>query len=356
MVRFDETSRPILWLILGAVLVGAIILMLPFMSALMWAGVLSVLLYPIYKRIANKTRPWFAATTVTILTMLVIIGPLVGFGTVAGIKIYNYFTEATAVNGEAHPTNISDLAVEADKRVKPILNDLGIKDFSVADWYTENRDQLQDQIQGPATMAARKLLETILTFVIALITMFFMLRDGHRLLDPVCDLVPLPREETIGILERMRRTIFSVFVGVVLVAFIQAGLATLSYSIAGVDGWAVWGLVTLVACLIPLLGPPVGYVPVTIILFLSGETWKAVGVFVFGLVIVSQVDFVLRPFVIGARTSLPTIAIFFALLGGVIAMGPIGLMTGPVLLTLLLGCVDVLRTRRRIYESELAAA
>ena len=191
---------------------------------------------------------------------------------------------------------------------------------------------------------------TVVTLVIALLTMFFMLRDGHRLLQPVSELMPLPKERCIAIIQRMGATIRSVFISVVGVAIIQGLICGLLYWILGVPSPAAWMALTVVAAMIPLLGAPIVYVPAALYLFLSDHPGQALILVLIGFLGVSQIDNLLRPVFISMGSKLHTMAIFFSLLGGVLTLGPIGLMAGPMLLTLLLGMFDVLRERRRITD------
>jgi predicted PurR-regulated permease PerM len=113
----------------------------------------------------------------------------------------------------------------------------------------------------------------------------------------------------------------------------------------------IWALVTFVFCTVPLLGAPIIYVPLALRLMAEGKLPQAIALLAVGFLVVSQVDNILRPFFIGARAKLHEMAVFFSLLGGVLALGPVGIVAGPVVLTLLLGLVDVLRTQRRLAEA-----
>jgi predicted PurR-regulated permease PerM len=182
-----------------------------------------------------------------------------------------------------------------------------------------------------------------------------MLRDGERLREPALELIPLERAKAEDVLSKMSQTIHAVFIGVVLVALIQGTISGVAYVVCGVPSPLVWFVATTVLCAIPLLGAPLIYVPMALLLLSQGKTPQAIGLLVVGFGVVSQVDNLLRPFVIGARVNLHPMAIFFSLLGGVLALGPVGIMAGPVLLTILLALQDIIREKNRDAEPAVEA-
>jgi predicted PurR-regulated permease PerM len=108
----------------------------------------------------------------------------------------------------------------------------------------------------------------------------------------------------------------------------------------------VFALATFVFCVIPLLGGPVVYVPLSLFLLAQGKTWQGLLLLGIGVGIVSQVDNFLRPYIIGTQSKMHYMGIFFSLLGGVLTFGPVGLMMGPVLLTVLVGLQEAIREAR----------
>ena len=352
-------GKVVFWLIMAGLLAAATVLLWQFIPALLWASVLSVLLYPWYKRSQKRLSRFKACDTlaslyVTLFTAFAIIVPLLGFLTVGSIQVYNMASNLVADTEDGKIT-LHNLAVEADKTIVPILQNAGIEDFTLTAYIEKNRTQIVSNIYGPITDGAKKLVMTIVTLVIAFLTTFFMLRDGHRLLDPVTELVPLPRDRTVAIINRMGATVRAVFYSVVAVAVAQGLLLLPAYYIVGLPGPLAWWAVTTLLAMIPLLGAPVAYVPAALLLFVTGRQAEAIGLLVWGFGFVSNLDNFLRPIFIAMGSNLHMIAIFFSLLGGVFTLGPIGLMAGPMLLTVLLGFLDVLRERRRLLE-ELAPA
>jgi predicted PurR-regulated permease PerM len=341
----DSYNKRGFWLMAAVILALTAYLFLPFLSAIMWAAVFSVLMYPVYARLVKRRSPTMSAAISVMATLGVVVLPLCVFGFILFVQVSSTLREMNLSAPTGHRVSSSDLLQKADELVAPVLSKLG-SDFKIQPWFEENRKQIGQSISGPLARLAGSAGTTALNFVIALMTMFFMLRDGHRLRDPVLELVPLPREETEGLMERIVNTIRAVFVGVVLVSLIQGTLCGLAYALLGVPSPILWGIVTIISCMIPLLGAPIIYVPVSLFLFANGHWVQAVILLGIGFGIVSNIDNFLRPLFIGSKTNLPYMAIFFSLLGGVFAFGPVGIMAGPVIMTLMLSIIEIVRKTR----------
>ncbi len=349
MDSFKQNYRGIAFGVLfGLALTAGAWLILRFVPALLWATVLAVLMKPRHDRFAKRFSPNIAATFSTLTTIALVGVPLVLVGTVLSVQLAATAQQISASGpGGANGLNLESVVSQIDVAVHPWAERVGAGDFKLQDWLTENKAQLVKSATGFAGMAARATGETLFTLVVAFLTLFFILRDGDRLKEPALELIPLPRDKAEDVLSKMSKTIHAVFIGVVLVAVIQGIISGVAYVACGVPSPLVWFVATTVLCAIPLLGAPLVYVPMALLLFSQGKNGQAIALLIVGFGIVSQVDNFLRPFVIGARVNLHPMAIFFSLLGGVFALGPVGIMAGPVLLTVLLALQDVIRERNR---------
>ncbi|MGV3619001.1 MAG: AI-2E family transporter [Fimbriimonas sp.] len=345
-------------LVLLFVGVGAAIV-LPFLPALLWATVLSILTFPLYarwkRRLSRVPRlngdlgASVASLIATLFTLVIILIPFLMIG--GGL-----FLQFSGVVQEFSGRSMEDILRQADGTIRPIADQLGAKGFSLAAYVQEHREQIVSGVRQPLTRFAGQAGFTILTLVIALLTQFFMLRDSHRLEEPAVELVGLPRERTLGILERVAETVRAVFVGTVLVAMIQGAIIGVAYAFVGVPNALLLGVLSAMLCIIPLLGAPVVYIPVGLALIAQGNMKGGLIILGVGFAIVSQIDNVLKPFFIGGRANLHPMAIFFSILGGVLLVGPIGVMAGPMALTILLALQDVVRERYAARTPEVVPA
>ncbi len=349
----------IFWLFTILAAVTAVVLVWPFLPALLWATVFSILLFPMFSRLVE--RRWnrsLAAFAVTMIPALAVFIPVAVLGTLAGVQVVGYVQEIVATSSSNGEQSLLTLVgKEIDNVVQPILTQVGVTNVNVVSLIRNNESQLIQRIMGPVANGFQSLVVTIVTLVVSLLTTFFMVRDAHNMKAAVFDLIPLPKRQTEEILQRVANTVRSVFFAIVVVSGIQGAIAGLSYWIAGVPGAFVLTLITTLLSAVPMLGAPIVYVPVGASLLIQGKIWQGILVLAVGFVLVSNIDNFLRPFFIGASTKLHPIPVFFALVGGVLLMGPVGIMAGPMLLTVVLAVVDVLRLRDEMElpeESELA--
>jgi predicted PurR-regulated permease PerM len=352
MRTFEESYRSkVFWTLVVLACVAGFFMLMPFIPALLWAIVLTVLVKPIDERFRKRFNPSVSAGFTTIVTLLLIGIPLFLVGAALFVQVNGFIREFQS----QAPTGQS--AFSQENLIRTLEANFGhfarsiSPSFSFEHWWTENSEQLRRSLTAPLGKFLYSAGYTVFTLVVAFLTMFFMLRDAHRLQEPALELLPLPRDRSLAIFTRMAATIRAVFIGVVLVALIQGTAAGVLYAATGVPNSLMWGVATIVLCTIPLLGAPIIYVPLAIMLAANGKPIQAAILLGVGFGVVSNIDNILRPFIIGARVELHPMAIFFSLLGGVLALGPVGIMAGPMLLTVLLAAQDIIRERRRLSQT-----
>lgn len=221
------------------------------------------------------------------------------------------------------------------------------------DWMQTNLD-LQDQIaslgQNLAGQAGSLLagsVSLVTQLVIMLFVLFFLYRDGEQALDTLRHLVPLSAEEAGRMGTRIADTILAIVNGSLTVALVQALLAGAMYAALGVPGAVIWAAATFIVALIPVFGTFLVWGPVAVFLMLTGSWLKAVILVAWGGVVVSTIDNLLYPWLVGGRLRLHTVPTFFAILGGIQFFGPAGLILGPVVLAVTIGLLDVWGARTK---------
>ena len=170
----------------------------------------------------------------------------------------------------------------------------------------------------------------------ALLTAFFLYRDGESLLAQSRSLLlRLLGNRAEGYLHAIGATMRAVLYGLILTALVQGALAGLGYWAAGVRAPVLLGAVTVLLALVPF-GAALAWGLVSLWLVWTGDLWAGAGLAVWGAVVVSQIDNLLRPLVISSATRIPYLLVLFGVLGGISAFGLIGLFLGPVVIAVLL--------------------
>lgn len=174
-------------------------------------------------------------------------------------------------------------------------------------------------------------------FGLAVFALFFLYRHGDIVLKQFRRVATRWLGDAArGYIQAVGVTVRAVVFGIVLTALAQGALAGLGYWVAGISAPALWGVATALISMIPFVGPVV-WIGLSLGLLANGETQAAVGLFLWGALVVSWVDNLIRPLVISGPTRIPFLLVFLGVLGGVNAFGLIGLFLGPVLLAVALG-------------------
>jgi len=179
--------------------------------------------------------------------------------------------------------------------------------------------------------------------VIAFFTLFFFFREGSEAKEHVAVVLPLSRVQVERLFTGISNSIVANVYGVLAVGVSQGILAGIGFWVLGLPSPVLWGMVTALFSLVPIIGSAAVWGPAAIVLAVGGHWVKALILLGWGAGVVSQADNVVRPYVISERANLNTLAVFFALLGGVKAFGLIGLFVGPVALSFTLVVLEMLR-------------
>jgi len=176
----------------------------------------------------------------------------------------------------------------------------------------------------------------VLNLGVSLVTLFFCFRDGDEGIRQLrLGLIHFLGQYQEVYLHAVGNTLRAVVYGLVLAALGQGLLAGLGYAVAGVKAPVLFGAITALLALIPM-GAMLVWIPISIMLILSGQTWPGIGLLAWGFLAVSTVDNVIRPIVISGASRIPFLVVMFGVLGGLAAFGPVGLFLGPVILAVLL--------------------
>jgi predicted PurR-regulated permease PerM len=182
------------------------------------------------------------------------------------------------------------------------------------------------------------------------LTLFFLLRDGGRFRSEAQRISPFSTEQEELIFDHMGRTVKGVLQATVLVPILQGLLAAVGFWIFGVPSPLVWGVGVAFAAFVPLLGSPLGWVPAVVYLFLTGPKGPAFGMALYGVVVISGIDNLVKPLILRGAAQVHPLLAFFSIVGGVLGFGPLGFLIGPVVMSLVISAVriyrdDVVRSR-----------
>jgi predicted PurR-regulated permease PerM len=340
------------------ILYGAFLILTPFLTAITWAVILAILVYPLYAWLLQllRGRATLAAITVIAVITLIVIAP--------GVELARFLTEEAILLVQS----VRALLEEDGKQewlAKPWVQVLvswwelvsfhlmGFNiDINWKEMLVQGAQNSSKALVERVTGIAQNVLLFTVNFLIALITLFFLLRDGKEFFNRLQRLLPMDREHQQRLFKNIVDAVLAVVHGSLVVGMVQGLLAGFAYYFLGVPFAVLWGVVTAFVALLPVGGSTLVSIPATIYLFLQGETLRAIVLLVWSLGIVGTVDNVLKPLIIGNRLGLPVLFLFFGILGGLALFGALGIVLGPVIFALLRALLDLYSEEYRQPEEE----
>lgn len=329
------SPRWILTVLLTAVLVYLCWQMVqPFITTLLWSIVLSIIALPIQKRL----RRWGHSPTVAALITLLFI--------IIVVVIPMFFLAKAMVTeaGNAIPSihqGLSDL-LKPDSRAQKWLEHYPslqrfVQQFSEPANLTERLNTIGASLSERAFGLVGNVLLALMQVGLVLFTTFYMLRDTEGLAKGAKGLLPLSSEQTNGILTAIMGIISASLKGTVMIAAMQGLLGGLTFWALGLSSPLLWGVFMFITSMLPVVGSSIIWAPTAAYLALMGHYPKAIILVVVGAGIISSVDTVLRPILVGKRTRMHELVVFFSVLGGLQVFGVLGIIMGPVVVALTMG-------------------
>jgi predicted PurR-regulated permease PerM len=197
--------------------------------------------------------------------------------------------------------------------------------------------------------------QVLLLVFATLFTLFYFFRDGPRLVERLKYLIPLSEEYENAIITRFTAVARATVRGTLLIALLQGTAAGITLWIFGVGSAILWGVVAVVCAVIPLVGAWIVLFPAALIQMLNGNLWHGVGIILVTVLVINQLDNLVRPRLVGQESGMHDLMVFFSTLGGIATFGPMGFIVGPVIAALFLAILDIYSTEFR-QELELYAA
>ncbi len=324
----------------------------PFLTAVAWAMVFAIVFYPIYAFICRHVKLKSVASLITIVLILIIIlGPL------------SYLTSLLINEIQAFLASIDQERLESVQKFYAGLRSslLYQKMSSYMGELPSEKVILEGIKKAGGTVLQNMSLQitnvlTILAnFLFMLFTIFFFLKDGPGFLSKTRDFLPFSEKHKDRLATQVKDMIVSTVYGGATVALIQGILGGLAYYVIGMESPVMWGVAMAVMSFVPLVGTFSIWGPGSMFLLLSGSYAKGIGLFLFGVFIISMVDNILRPLIIGSRTKMPTILILFSVLGGIKLFGMIGFVMGPLIMAAFISVFEIFRHIEDEKEEDLGA-
>ncbi|OHA15547.1 MAG: hypothetical protein A3H57_00310 [Candidatus Taylorbacteria bacterium RIFCSPLOWO2_02_FULL_43_11] len=312
--------------ILFATFFLSVVVLWSFITEILLAVVLSVILHPLYLYFLRllKSRRTLAAIVTIIIAVVCIFTPIFVIGVQIFGEAQNLYVSLQSEGG-SDVLNLfaSNISEKVDSIIPNLNLDLQSYLESLLTWISANLGLI---LSSTADMT--------LSLFLVLVSVFFFLKDGTTFTKSMIDLSPLDDDHDRELLSKVALSINTIIRGTIFVAVVQAAAATVGFIVFGVPNPLLWGSLTGIAAVIPVLGTGLVVIPAAGYLFLIGSMWPALGLLIWGTLIVGMVDNFLKPYLYGKGIQIHPLIMLFAILGGLAAFGPIGFVAGPIVIGL----------------------
>lgn len=326
-----DGSQIFSWLLVALALVLLWAILAPFWSALLLAAVLAGVFSGLQARLVRRLggRSALAAGLLTLLVLLAIVLP---FGGIVGVLTRELVQIINSIRASLQESGASGLI----DRLPGPLRSLAHRGIEAAGGGQGGQSwiQMAQSQSGKAAAAATAFFSAtsraVVEAVLMLIAFYFLLIDGHRLVAWLERVAPLPPGRFRSFLSEFRNVSRAVVISTVGTGAVQAAAALVGYLIARVPNAIFFTLVTFFMSFIPSVGA--GSVPLllSVVLFVQGRTGWGLFLIAWGILVVGLIDNVVKPLFIKGGVEMHGAVVFFALLGGLAAFGPVGLIAGPL--------------------------
>jgi predicted PurR-regulated permease PerM len=321
----------------------------PFVNVLLWATVLTVVFYPLHRRIRLGVRQAETAAALSTLLVIVLILIPITFVTIAIVRELRDVADMLQANVQ----QFGGPAIPGLGFVLERLEGYVDIDPVAAQKFLAERMQVWGAaLAGNTLVVVGGALGALLQTALVVFTMFYLFRDGERIRAAVYAAVPLERTQMRDIADRTKEVIGATIYGVLVIAAIQGTLGTVIFWALGLPSPLLWGVVMFVLCMIPMAGAYLVWIPAALYLAFTGAYLQAGILVVWGFVVIGGIDNVLSPRLVGQRARLHELLIFFGVLGGLRIFGILGVVVGPVMVAVTLALIEM--TRQMLHPDDEA--
>lgn len=320
--------------ILLALLAVAFLLVRPFLMATLFGIVLAFILMPVYK----KTNKIIKSPTVNALIICLI--------TVIVLAVALYFIIQIAVK-EAFALYMQIQKVDFYTLIDDFLSKF-FESPEVSRQITLTIQQAIIALAGSFADAASKVLTNAPAILLQLFVVFFIayysLKESTKIINYIKEVLPFSADVNERLIKRAKEISSATIYGQVIVGIIQGAVAGIGFYIFGAPSPLFFTLLAILLAVIPFIGPAFVWVPISIFMIATGQYTNGIILFIFGALVVSWIDNIIRPFVVGKKGKINEVIVLIGVIGGLVMMGPVGAVIGPLILEYLLMFIELYRT------------
>lgn len=319
-----KRERYFFYALFGIVAVVCLAIFWPFLAVLFLGASLAVVLHPVFLWISKHLTAgmtWLAALVTVFIFIILLALPLFLIGS-------RVFAESQALYTSLAQGGANEYITTLATSLRSVLPHSAVVNIQ------SKLGDLVSLLSSTIATIFASTLQTIFSMFLAVLALFYFLKDGDRWRRYLIELSPLSDVHDERILVMLARAVNGVMKGYILIALIQGVLMGLGLWIFGVPNAVLWGVLSGIASMIPSIGTAIVSIPAVAYLLVTGDTVHAIGLGVWALALVGGIDNFLNPLIVGKNIEIPPLLILFAVLGGIALMGAAGIVIGPLAVSL----------------------
>lgn len=345
-IRKGDTANPVSKFVFIAFLIGVLylfyLIIRPFLSDLFIAMVMAIVFYPLYKKLQRVLWGWkiVSALITILLIVLVFLIPVALLSGVITSQSLDFYQKISNGLKDGSLKKLIDLKLVSFnlffERWQIDFQSLGVEEY-VAKFLKTFSEFIYTEMAALAKGVAGILFDLIIVLFIS----FFLLIDGEKFLREIKVLSPLEVTHHERIVHQLERTLKATLKGSIIVALTQGFLGGVGFWIFNIPSAAFWGVCMVFSSVIPLVGTSILWIPAALYLAFTSSFWMAIGLALWGTLIISGADNVLRPLLLKGDANLHPLLTFLSVLGGLIYFGFLGFILGPIVLSFLMTLFEI---------------
>src|SRR3989344_6034906 len=329
----DNSSLYVFLILLVLSLIISYFIIKPFIGALLWAFVVAFTFNPVTNWLEKIVKKRFIATIITLLLVVLIV-------TLPFILLTNsLINESVEIYFKAQNLNIEGIA----QKVSTYLEG---QNFDLNFYFKQGINKSLQYILNSLSDFAFHIPQRAVRTVMFLFATFYFLYDGKAIVGKIKDILPLKDKHKEGLITRLKEGMYAATYGLIVVSVIQGIIATIGLVIFKVPSPLLWGVVSFFLILLPIVGAAMVWLPAAIYKIALGDLFNGIGLIIYGTLVLSSMDYILKPKLIGAKARIHPLIIILGVFGGLALFGFTGVIIGPVLLMIAKVFLEVYKEER----------
>ena len=345
-------AKSILFFLLLAVVTALLgYILSPFFLAIFWAALLAGIFMPLFRRFNKKFESpnLSAALTFLIIIFIFVIPAILVISLLVkeSFEIYNSLNSG----GSQWPEKIKNIINSINDN--PFLMRLHLDENFLAEKSTDIFKGVANFIFQNLSALTQNTIIFLVQFAVMLYTLFYFIRDGQSYVKAVSDHLPFDNNDLKNFfINRFITTAQATLKFTIVIGGVQGFLGGLIFYITGVEKALIWGVIMFAFSIVPAVGSAIIWAPAGIIMLITGHVWQGITIILFGAIVISLADNLLRPVLLGKDIEMQPLMIFLSTLGGLAVFGFSGFVLGPLIASFFLASWDLFLAIQQSKEKD----